>query len=344
MSELTSTPWPQGPPPPSLRACEGSGMAWRLLKSDFWRLWLLALVMNAIVFGAGLVGQCFGVVPLIGGCISATVGLAMALFLQPALQAGLFYAIRQKIDGADAKVENVFAAFRWRYWESVVGQLPSFAVGMAVALVLVVMVLVVVFVVWGMTNGNPEELLNRSDAATLWVFIGGCALALLAVVVAAWICQLFLVFILLAIWDLPGKYWEPIATSLSLVKAHFWSVFGLGIRFLLMVLVAFVLAAIFGGAVAGIGALAETDWHGTPTTFIICAVIGALLLYVVLGLLMCGVLVWYHAALIYLYRSWRGQPLVQSVRFPWEVDEPAAAAPPGEPPPSPGDVGPPQGA
>jgi len=322
-----------------LRVMEAVGMGWRLLKSDFWRLWVLVLAMNLIVGAGAMVGQCLGIVPIIGACFSCLAGIAMSIFVQPALQAGLFYAIRQKIDGAEARLDNLLAAFRWRYWESVVGILPSFAIGLAVVLVLILAGVVGYFGIMGLSGSDLEEVFSRWEVAPPYVLIGVGALVILLLVLAAAVLQLFLIFVFLAVWDFPGRFWEPIATSIRVVRAHFLSVLGTGVLFLLIYIGAVMIALLPGGAVAGAGALAERNWHDTPVTFIICAVIGGLLFLAADLFLVCSAGAWYHGVLIYLYRSWRGQPLVQPVIFPWqapasgevpaapEADEPPGSAP-----------------
>jgi hypothetical protein len=325
MSSISSAEVPPAPPAGPLGVVGAMGMGWRLLKSDFWRLWLLALALNLILVAGVMVGQCLGVVPIIGACFSSIVSMAIGIFVQPALMAGLFFAIRQKIDGAGVRLDNLFAAFRWRYWESVVGGLPALVIGFGVGLVMLLMAGAGYLVVMGISDGDPERLFRNWDDPTPYILIGVGVLALLLLVLVAALLQLFLIFVFLAVWDFPGKFWAPIATSLRLVLGHFWSVLGLVVLFGLIGMGAFLVAAVPGGALAGAGALAQADWSQPPVQFLVLLGIGFLLFLAAELLLMCGLSVWCHSALIYLYRFWRGQPLVQPVTFPWQ-----AAPPPPE--------------
>jgi hypothetical protein len=318
-----------------LRVMEAVGMGWRLLKSDFWRLWVLVLVFNLLVLAGVMVGQCLGIVPIIGACFSCLAGIAMSLFVQPALDAGLFYAIRQKIDGAEARLDNLFAAFRWRYWESVVGGLPALAIGLAIGMAMLALGGVGWLMVMRMAGGDPERVFSQWEAAPPYALIGVAALVFLALILVASILRLFLVFIFLAVWDFPGRYWDPIAASLRLVWAHFWSVLGLFVLFALIGLAAFLIAIIPGGAIAGAGALALKSWNEPPVTFVILLGIGGLFFALVSVFTACGIGVWFYGAVIHLYRAWRGQPLVQPVIFPWQASASgeAPAAPEADEPP-----------
>jgi hypothetical protein len=340
MSQTPPTDLPQDVSAAPLGVMEAVRMGWRLLRSDFWRLWLVALVLTAILMGAQIVCQCFGIVPLVGGLISAGISLAVALFAQPALESGLFYAIRQKIDGAGARVENLFAAFRWRYWETVVAALPGFGLGFAALLVIAVAGLIGFLVIMGVTDGNPEGLFEDWDVATPYLVIGAGVLIVLAVVLAAAILALFLVFVLLAVWDFPQRFWAPIAASLRLVRGHFWSVLGLAMLFGLVYAATFLVSVLPAGGLAGAGALLEQNWdRGPPVTFLIFLAGGFLLFYPLWVFMLCAVAVWWHATIIYLYRAWSGQPLVQTVTFPWELPA-SATAPAVSPPPPAGPVPP----
>ena len=338
MSSIASAEVPPVPPAGPLGVVGAMGMGWRLLKSDFWRLWLLALALNLILVAGAMVGQCLGVVPIIGACCSSIVSMAIGIFVQPALMAGLFFAIRQKIDGADVRLDNLFAAFRWRYWESVVGGLPALVIGFGVGLVMLLMAGAGYLVVMAISDGDPEHLsrLFRDwDDPTPYILIGVGVLALLLLVLVAALLQLFLIFVFLAVWDFPGKFWAPIATSFRLVWTHFWSVLGLFVLFALVGLAASLIAIIPGGAIAGAGALAMRSWDEPAVTSFILFGISLLVCMLVIVFLVCGISVWYHSSLIYLYRFWRGQPLVQPVTFPWQ-----AAPAGGEGPAVPGAGGP----
>ena len=124
-------------------------------------------------------------------------------------------------------------------------------------------------------------------------------------VVVAMIVRLFFTFALLAIWDTPTSGGDAIRASYRLVKDHFWSVVGLSLLFALIVV---------GAAIAGLLACCVGLYFTLPI-----------------------VSIWYTGALIYLYRSWTGQALVQPVL----QASPTAGAPGGEGPIPPSAIEPP---
>jgi len=105
------------------------------------------------------------------------------------------------------------------------------------------------------------------------------AIVLFVLIVALVILRLFFSFTLLAIWDRKEAGVEAIKTSMRLVKDHFWSILGLSLLFVLI----------------GIAA----------------AILGTLACLVGLFITIPAVAVWYKIVLVYLYRSWTGQPLEQ---------------------------------
>ncbi|MBE3095602.1 MAG: DUF624 domain-containing protein [Planctomycetes bacterium] len=292
-----------------LGAMDAARMAWRLLRSDFWRLWLLVLVVNAILFGAGLVTQCAGMVPLVGGLISTALVIGIYVFGSPPLQAGLFYAIRRKIDGGQAKVDSLFEGFKQRYWESVVAELPFLGIWVAVWGIAIVAMGVGVFAVAASGDGPGPFAHGLTPAWITGIVAAG--VVLLAVLAAGSIFSLFFIFALLAVWDFPGRYGRSIVTSMRLVRQHFWSVLGLVLLMFVVGLAVSIVAAIPGGVLALAGGLAERNWKDMPMTFLVALGVGVIIFYALSFLAMAGVTAWYKAAVIYLYRSWMGQSLAQ---------------------------------
>jgi len=294
-----------------LGAMDAARMAWRLLRSDFWRLWLLVLVVNAILFGAGLVTQCAGMVPLVGGLISTALMMGIYVFGSPPLQAGLFYAIRRKIDGGEAKVDSLFEGFKQRYWESVVAELPFLGIWVAVWGILIVAMGVGVFVFVGAASGDGRGPFAHGLTPAWITGIVVAGVVFLAVLAAGAIFSLFFIFALLAVWDFPGQYGRSIVTSMRLVRQHFWSVLGLVLLLWVVGLAVAIVAAIPGGVLALAGGLAERNWKDMPMTFLVALGAGVVIFYALSFLAMAGVTVWYKAAVIYLYRSWMARPLGQ---------------------------------
>jgi len=243
-----------------LGVMDATRMGWRLLMSDFWPIWLLGLVVVAIQMGCSLVGS----IPYIGGCFS----LALAIFLQPPLYAGLFYAVARVIDGQKAMAGQVFEGFRQRYWPSVVANLLPVAIGFGFGLVVGGLMFGMVFATQG--AGGDEEA---------FIIIAVLVAIPLAVIFA--LVMLLFVFSMLAVWDYPESGWEAMKASVRVVKAHYLSMLGAGLLFGLIGL---------GAYLAGLIACCVGIFFTIPV-----------------------IMVWFTAALVYLYRSWTGQPLTQAL-------------------------------
>ncbi|MGB2756023.1 MAG: hypothetical protein WBD75_00275 [Phycisphaerae bacterium] len=268
MSQDTSWEMRQGLPGEGrLGVMDALSMGWHLLKGDFWALWVVALVMVAILMGCGI----FGVIPYIGGCIS----LAVQIFIQPPLMAGLFFVISRRIDGAKPDVAMLFEGFRQRYWQSVVALLPIMLAGVAIGIVAVGCVIAVVAATSGFEGGEPSE---EEMAVIMTVML----VVMVPLVLAVAVFQLFFLFALIAVWEHPESGWEAAKASMRLVKDHFWSALGFA---LLCGLIA------IGASLAGMLACCVGVFFTGP-----------------------AVSVWFAGSTIYLYRSWTGRPLVQPRR------------------------------
>ncbi len=267
MSQDTSWEMRQGlPGEGSLGVMDALSMGWHLLKSDFWALWVVALVTVAILMGCGI----FGVIPYIGGCIS----LAVQIFIQPPLMAGLFFVISRRIDGGKPDVAMLFEGFRQRYWQSVVALLPIMLAGVAIGIVAVGCVIAVVAATSGFEGGEPRE---EEMAVIMTVML----VVMVPLVLAVAVFQLFFLFALIAVWEHPESGWEAAKASMRLVKDHFWSALGFA---LLCGLIA------IGASLAGMLACCVGIFFTAP-----------------------AVSVWFVGSTIYLYRSWTGRPLVQPI-------------------------------
>jgi len=268
-------------------------MGWRLMMADFWPIWVVGLVAYAILAAVGVVGGVIGIVPLLGPIINGCIQLAAGIFVQPPLMAGLFYAVRNCIDGAPAQAGEVFEGFRQRYWQSVVAMLLPNIIGFVAGVL--IGGIVVGAVIIGEEAGGDEEV-----AVALGVAL---AIVIPLAIILALVMLLFL-FALLAVWDHPESGWQAMKDSIRVVRAHYLSCVGLALLF----------------AVIGLGA----------------ALAGGIACCVGLLFTMPLVMLWWSATLIYLYRSWTGQPLVQ----PLVAEPPAEGAgpvPPSDiqPPPAP---------
>jgi len=283
MSQTPSVGIRENLPGGTLGVIDAMGMGWRLLLSDFWPLWLVGLVSFAIQAGFGI----FGAIPYIGGCIS----LAVGIFVQPALNAGLFYAVRRRIDSAPAQVGDLFEGFRQRYWQSVVAMLVPMGIGFAAGLLIAGIVLAAVAI-----GGGFGPHANDEDVIVTMIVAGVIVVPLVIILI---LVMLLFMFSLLAVWDHPESGWAAVKDSVRVVRAHLLSCVGLALLF----------------ALVGVAAY----------------IAGAIALCVGIFFTLPFVMVWFHAAVIYLYRSWTGQALVQ----PIGAAPPAGPVPPTsiEPPP-----------
>jgi len=242
---------------------DAMGMGWRLVLSDFWPLWLVGLVAFAIQAGCGI----FGAIPYIGGCIS----LAVGIFLQPPLNAGLFYAVRQRIDGAPAQVGDLFEGFRQRYWQSVVAMLVPLGVGFAAGLLISGIMMAAVAIGGGFSpHANDEDMIVA-------LVVAGVIVVPLIIILS--LVMLLFMFSLLAVWDHPESGWAAVKDSVRVVKAHLLSCVGLALLF----------------ALVGVAAY----------------IVGVIALCVGVFFTLPFVTVWMSATVVYLYRSWTGRALSQ---------------------------------
>ncbi len=226
MTDLLSDDVPQGlPGGETLGVMDAVRMGWRLLMADFWPIWLIGLVAFAIQMGCGLPGA----IPYIGACIQ----LAVAIFVQPPLIAGLFYAIRNSIDGSPAQVGEVFEGFRQRYWQSVVTVILPLVIGFVGTLL--IGGIIAGAVVIGDEAGGDEEI---AVAVLLSLII------VIPLFIVMFLVGLLFMFSLVAVWDHPESGWEAVKDSVRIVKAHLMSCVGYALLCGLIGMAAYLLGAI----------------------------------------------------------------------------------------------------
>jgi len=203
-----------GPAGRPLGVMEAVGRGWRLLMSDFWRLWLTAGLLWVIVMGA------------------SQMGLLAAVLVQPPMLAGLYYVVSRRIDGVKTGVGDVFAGFSHRFGQSIVALLPLMIASLVV--VLGMAAAAVLGVVGGAgiaAAAEGEEEVVAVSAVVLVVVLAG--LWLLAMV-ALLVFSLFLHFVMPAVWDHPESGWEAAKASMGLVRERFFPVLGLAVLFWLI--------------------------------------------------------------------------------------------------------------
>ena len=269
-------------------------MGWRLMMADFWPVWVVGLVAYAILAAVGVVGGVIGIVPILGPIVNGCIQLAAGIFVQPPIMAGLFYAIRNCIDGSPPQAGEVFEGFRQRYWQSVVAMLLPNIIAFVAALL--IGGIVAGAVVIGDDMGSDEEVA---------VAVGIALAIVIPLVIVLCLVMLLFLFSLLAVWDHPESGWQAMKDSVRLVKAHYWSCIGLALLFVVLSV----------AALAGLIACCVGVFFTMPV-----------------------LMVWWSATLIYLYRSWTGQPLVQPLMAeqpPAEGIGPLAPTDIEPPPPAP---------
>ena len=288
MSQPPTLEMHEEPPADGLGVMDAVRMGWALLRGDFWPVWVLGLVVYAIQAGCGI----FGAIPYIGGCIS----LVLAIFVQAPLTAGLFFAIRRRIDGAPAQVNDVFEGFRQRYWQSVVAMLPQIIVATVWVIVTGGIVLVLLL-------GQGVFTHDLSHQEILVAVLTSVAVAVPLLIAMGLVMLLFL-FSFLAVWDHPESGWSAVKDSVRVVRGHYLATLGLALLFGLIS---------FAAMLVGLIACCVGIFFTMP-----------------------AVMVWYSATMIYLYRAWTGRPLVQPVSEGGAAPgvEPLLPAP-GEPPAGP---------
>jgi hypothetical protein len=288
-------------------------MGWGLLTSDFGNLFLVGLVVEAILLGMYIVP-----------CVSCLAPIA-AVFLYPPLMAGLFLAVRAKVDGGPARVGALFLAFKHRYWDTVVAGLPVTLTALLAGVVfyIVSQAIGIGGMMWfqqsmmggggqpfPMAGAGPGPFGQAEWGPMLFIMASQVGLELLKHAVTGAVA-LFFMFALLAVWDFPGRGWDAARRSVALVRDHFLEALGLGLAFAGLYLAASVVGAM-ACCIGLFGTFAIWD-------------------------------AWFAATLIYVYRVWTGQPLVQEYRSAeeaamaiWLGPAPAAGPPPGgQPPPGP---------
>ncbi|MBE3123917.1 MAG: hypothetical protein IMZ65_03865 [Planctomycetes bacterium] len=213
MSQIPQVPMASAAPLSGrpLGVLEATSLGWRLLMSDFWRLWLVAVLEILIVWGTG------------------TFGFVATLVVLPPMAAGLFFVVARRIEGGTVEVGDLFAAFKDRFAESVVAFLPVWGVSLAVG-ALLACVLAVFFVLGaGIVGaaGGDEEVAAVTVVLGILAFMGVVAVVSFAVQLT----MLLFTFLMPAIWGHPGSGWEAAKASVRLAWSRFFSVLGLAVLF-----------------------------------------------------------------------------------------------------------------
>lgn len=291
MSSESGTGIGGGQPAVPVGVLDAIGLGWKSVTGDlsgFWGPIFVALLVQAAV---GLIGA----LP----CVGPLVGLAAAFCFTPQIQAGIFFAMRQRIDGAPPDVGNIFEGFRTRFVQSLVSMLPMYLLTLVGTIVVFVTIIATVGLsaLVGSFNGGGDH--TGSLVAMVVVLV--------LLVLAMFCCGLLFYFTSLAVWDHPESGWAAAMASARIVSQHFFEMLGFALMFLLIG---------FGGLIAGAMAVCVGLVFTVPF-----------------------VIAWSTTSAVYLYRSWSGQPLVQpvgsSARRPVEPRPATWSQLPSEPPTDP---------
>jgi hypothetical protein len=277
-----------GQPAAQVGVLDAIGLGWKTVTGDLSGFWVPIFVAMLVQTGVGFIGA----IP----CVGVLVSLAATFCVTPQIQAGMFFAMRQRIDGAPRDVGNIFEGFRTRFGQSLVSMLPMYLltfVGFIVAFG-------TVFATVGLSALARSSVGERGDAGAVVAMV----VVLVPLVLAMFCCGLLFYFAALAVWDHPESGWAAAMTSARIVSRHFFGMLGFALMSLLIGL---------GGMIAGTIALCVGLIFTVPF-----------------------VMAWMMTSAVYLYRSWSGQPLVQPVGSPAgpPVEPPPAAwsQPPNDPP------------
>jgi hypothetical protein len=216
----------------------------------------------------------------------------------PPLAAGFMYVLMQRMDGRALGVGGLFEGFKQRFAQSIVSLLPVLIVWFVLTIIYLAAYFILVFPV--LMSAGPDHPPDMQKFMS--VFIPFMVVANIGGILVG-VFYLFFIFSPLAVWDYPQSGWEAAKASMRMVRERFWSVLGFGVLGWLI------------GLLFSLGAIA-------------CYI--GIFFTVPIGML------WFASALVYLYRSWTGRPLVQPIG-----EVPGVAAEGGPIPPT--DIQPPVG-
>jgi len=187
------------------------GLGWRLMASDFWRLWLVALVLMLVVMGASVFG------------------LPATILVVPPLVAGLFYVLGRRMDGHPTGVADLFTGFKKRFGESVIAYLPVSLGSIVFGVVFTLATWLLMGLCFAVAAAAEGEEAVVGVTVVVGILVGAglyvCLIAGLSLLVV------FFYFVPAAVWDYPGSGWEAAKASMGLVRDHFLSMLGLLVVF-----------------------------------------------------------------------------------------------------------------
>ena len=214
----------------------------------------------------------------------------------PPLAAGFMYVLMQRIDGRTLGVGGLFEGFKQRFAQSIVSLLPVLIVWFVLAVIYMMAYFVLIFpILMSAGPDHPPDMQKFLSVFIPFMVVAGIGGILVSVF------YLFFIFAPLAVWDCPQSGWEAAKVSMRMVRERFWSVLGFGV---------------LGWLIGWLFSL------------------GVIACYIGIFFTAPIAMLWFGSALVYLYRSWTGRPLVQPIAAGGAVIEGGPIPPTDIQPPS----------
>jgi hypothetical protein len=206
----------------------------------------------------------------------------ISIFLWPPLMAGLFWTVLRRAQGGSTQIESVFAGFSGRYWDCVLVGIPITLTGLVAS--------ILAFVAGLGAQAGMARIQPALQGGEEWKAIVSVMLPYMAVLLGVELGRQILIaaagfllmFALLGVWEYPARPWEAVKASFRLVCWRFWEALGFSVLFAML-------------------------WFGAWTVGTLACCVGRLFTLSVFQ-------IWHAGAIVYLYYSWTGRPLVQPRR------------------------------
>ncbi len=212
---VTGAAVPERPPTPAdfaardyalhVGACFSRG--WKLFQANFALLFLAPLIYNAIQGAIGVLAM----IPFLGTLIS----LGNLVFVLGPFGGGLFLVFIKALRGQPGEIGDVFAGFRFRYWQLCLGFLiPTLLASLPLAPAGMV----------AMLSFIPAIVANQAPNVPILVIAG--IVGLLGLIGTLYL-SIGWMFTLPLVIDRRMDFWSAMWASWKMVNRHWWSVFAL---------------------------------------------------------------------------------------------------------------------
>ncbi len=217
-------PEPYFPLDPRLDVVEAMRQGWRLMRSDFWPLWVVGLVSM--------------LVPGISGPAIIVVG--------PPILAGLYYVLARRMAGKPVETGLIFQGFTQVFKPSVIAGLVPFGVAMATMFIWLPIHFAIIFGMLARTGSQSHPPL-----AQILVPIAIDFAVLIVLLLVSGVVRLFFIFAQCAVWNMRQSGWEAAKFSVRLVIDNLGPIVKMVLLFALVVFV----INIIGIATCGVGSI-----------------------------------------------------------------------------------------